>query len=54
MRPVEQTCPKCQGRFLGSDVIGFPCEPCLQLDPKSFAEAIATMNQMYYQEKEND
>ena len=26
--PIEQTCPKCGSRFLGSDVLGEPCWPC--------------------------
>jgi Zn finger protein HypA/HybF involved in hydrogenase expression len=29
MLPVEQTCPKCHNRFIGSDMIGFPCPDCL-------------------------
>lgn len=28
MIPVEQTCPKCGGRFVGSDIVGYPCPPC--------------------------
>lgn len=28
MIPVEQTCPKCGTRFMGSDIIGYPCFSC--------------------------
>lgn len=26
--PVEQTCPKCHNRHMGSDVLGMPCFEC--------------------------
>lgn len=26
--PVEQTCPVCGDRFMGSDMVGMPCMPC--------------------------
>lgn len=54
MIPVEQTCPKCRGRFMGSDVVGFPCPSCMGIDEQSLIEALAAMNQMYYLEEEND
>lgn len=28
MVPVEQQCPICNETFLGSDMVGFPCDPC--------------------------
>jgi len=54
MLPVEQTCPKCHGRFMGSDVIGYPCPSCTGISEQSLIEALTSMNQMYYQEEEND
>lgn len=53
MIPVEQTCPKCRNRFVGSDVVGFPCPDCF--DYKFDMTLLTTsLNQMYYQEDEND
>lgn len=53
MIPVEQTCPKCRGRFVGSDVVGFPCPSCMEMDDQTLADVLAAMNQMYYQEEED-
>jgi hypothetical protein len=39
---------------MGSDVIGFPCPPCMEIDERTFAEIMASMNQMYYQEEEDN
>lgn len=30
--PVEQTCPSCGQRFMGSDAIGDPCPDCTNPD----------------------
>lgn len=54
MIPVEQTCPKCHERFMGSDVIGFPCPSCMGLTGETIAEMLSSMNQMFYQEEEDD
>jgi hypothetical protein len=55
MIPVWQTCPCCNDRFLGSDVIGFPCSRCIELDgalnPLEWTQAL---NQVTYQEEIKD
>jgi hypothetical protein len=53
MIPVEQTCPKCHIRFLGSDVVGLPCPSCMGMSGQSITEALAAMNQMFYEEEES-
>lgn len=52
MIPVEQTCPKCGTRFMGSDVVGLPCHYCMGLSDETLAEMLSAMNQMYYQPEE--
>ena len=32
MQPIEQTCPTCGIRFMGSDAIGYPCLDCSVID----------------------
>jgi len=54
MIPVEQTCPKCGSRFMGSDIVGLPCTSCMDLTEQSLLETLAAMNQMYYQEEETN
>ena len=53
MVPVEQTCPVCNNRFMGSDMVGDPCMPCRgfnELTLEELTNAISTT--MYYEEKE--
>jgi hypothetical protein len=54
MIPVWQTCPCCNTRFLGSDMIGFPCFECSGLDVIEPNVLAAALNQMYYQEEPTD
>lgn len=54
MIPVEQTCPKCRGRFMGSDVVGLSCPSCMEMSDETLTVMLAAMNQMYYQEEDND
>lgn len=54
MMPVEQTCPQCRGRFIGSDVVGLPCPSCMDMSNETLLEMLAAMNQMYYQEETDD
>lgn len=32
MLPVEQTCPTCHTRFMGSDMVGDPCLGCIMVE----------------------
>ena len=55
MMPVWQTCPCCHDRFLGSDVIGFPCSRCIELDGVlNPLEWTQLLNQVTYQEEIKD
>jgi len=49
--PVWQICPKCRRHFEGSGAVGDPCPTCMGLDEAGLQEAL---NQMYYQEEENN
>lgn len=52
MIPVHQECPQCRGWFMGSDIVGLPCPYCMGMNEQSLTEALAAMNQMYYQPEE--
>lgn len=51
MVPVEQTCPKCKARFMGSDMVGDPCPSC-QFGWNYMSALNEAINQMSYEEKD--
>lgn len=44
--PVEQTCPECRGRFVGSDIVGLPCPNCQGFDQAALDRAVAALTSM--------
>lgn len=54
MVPIEQKCPQCGDWFMGSDIVGLPCMSCMGISNQSLSEILAEMNQMFYQEEENN
>jgi hypothetical protein len=51
MVPVEQTCPSCHRRHLGSDIVGLPCANCMGINETALMQAL---NQMRFIEEENE
>ncbi len=50
MIPVDQTCPLCHCRFIGSDVVGGPCQACL--GDEDIIAALDALNKIFNQEEE--
>ena len=44
--PVEQTCPECRRRFVGSNIVVYPCLECQGYDQAALERAVAALDSM--------